>query len=189
MIPIVTGEIGAERLSVYDRSVLAEQPLYGARVKNTTGKHLPHGPVTVYDGGAHAGDARIETLPPRQERLITYGIDLEVLVHSEGAGDDQQQAVVGAKIVDGVLRLSRRHVSALKYVLKNGADTAKRVIVVHPAKPGRDLVEPKDPLEVAAAPQYDPELMDQAYVAGLYEYYGYAPYWGSEYGGPGYTRY
>lgn len=35
---------------------------------------------------------------------------------------------------------------------------------------------------VAAAPGYDPELVgDRNYHAGLYNYYGYAPFWGAGY--------
>jgi hypothetical protein len=35
---------------------------------------------------------------------------------------------------------------------------------------------------VAAAPGYDPDLVDdRPYHASLYDYYGYAPYWGAGY--------
>src|SRR5437899_767235 len=40
MLPIVTDDIVAERVSIYNQSVLAKHPLYGARIRNTTGKHL-----------------------------------------------------------------------------------------------------------------------------------------------------
>lgn len=34
--------------------------------------------------------------------------------------------------------------------------------------------------QIAEAPQYDPELVDEtAYYSDLYRYYGYAPYWGA----------
>ena len=34
------------------------------------------GPITVFDGTTYAGDARILDLQPKEERLITYAIDL-----------------------------------------------------------------------------------------------------------------
>ena len=37
MLPIVTDDIVAERVSIYNQSVLARNPLYGARIRNTTG--------------------------------------------------------------------------------------------------------------------------------------------------------
>src|SRR5213079_2900402 len=54
MIPIVTDAVEVERLSIYNQSVLPKNPLYGARLKNTTGKHLLQGPVTVLQGGSYA---------------------------------------------------------------------------------------------------------------------------------------
>ena len=41
MIPIVTDDIDAERLSIYNIGVLADHPLLGARVKNTTKNVMP----------------------------------------------------------------------------------------------------------------------------------------------------
>ena len=36
----------------------------GARIKNTTGKHLLQGPITVLEAGSYAGDAQIDALIP-----------------------------------------------------------------------------------------------------------------------------
>jgi len=60
-------------------------------VKNTTGKHLLQGPVTVLDGGSYAGDARIDDLPPGQERLISYGVDQQVLVQAKNNKQEEQR--------------------------------------------------------------------------------------------------
>src|SRR5204863_6554255 len=80
MIPIITDSIELERLSIYNASALRSNPLNGVLLKNTTGKHLLQGPVTVLDNGGYAGDARIDNLPPGQERMLSYGIDLDMLV-------------------------------------------------------------------------------------------------------------
>src|SRR5678809_858185 len=87
MIPIITDDVEIERLSIYNPTVMPRNPLNGARVKNTTGKHLLQGPVTVLDGPSYAGDARIDNVPPGQERLISYGVDLQVLVDGAKAED------------------------------------------------------------------------------------------------------
>jgi len=80
MLPIITDSIEVERLSIYNAAVLRTNPLNGVRLKNTTGKHLLQGPVTVLDKGGYSGDARIDNVPPGQERLLSYGIDLDVAV-------------------------------------------------------------------------------------------------------------
>src|SRR5208282_6906 len=48
MIPIVTDSVKVERLSIYNAAVLPRNPLNGARMTNTSGKHLLGGPLTVF---------------------------------------------------------------------------------------------------------------------------------------------
>ena len=134
MIPIVTDAVEAERLSIYNLSVLAKHPLNGARLKNTTGKHLLAGPVTVLEAGSYAGDASIDNLPPGQERLISYGIDLRVLV--DATKNRQEDAVLSGKVVKGVLTVSRRHVFTQEYLAENKGDKDKTLVVEHPRRGG-----------------------------------------------------
>ena len=49
MLPIITDHVEVEKLSIYNASVLPKNPLNGARVKNTTDKHLLQGPITVLE--------------------------------------------------------------------------------------------------------------------------------------------
>ena len=58
------------------RGVHAKFPLLGLKFKNTTGLHLMQGPITVFEDGSYAGDARILDLQPKEERLLSYAIDL-----------------------------------------------------------------------------------------------------------------
>src|SRR5204862_8136507 len=109
MIPIVTDDVEVERLSIYNPTVLPRNPLNGARVKNTTGKHLLQGPITVLDGSSYAGDARIDNLPPTQERMISYGVDLQMTV--DATKNKQETFLQTGKIVKGVLQLTRKYVA------------------------------------------------------------------------------
>jgi hypothetical protein len=145
MIPIVTDDIEAERLSIYNAGVLARNPLNGARLKNTTGKHLLAGPVTVLDGGTYAGDASIDNLPPGQERLISFGVDLQMLVDS--TKNTQTDAIQTGKIVKGVLVVTRKHVFSQDYVAENKSDHDKTLIIEHPLRQGWALVDTDKPIE------------------------------------------
>ena len=42
---------------------------------------------------------------------------------------------------------------------------------------------------VASAPRYAPELVDARFLTNIYDYYGYAPYWGAGYNYPPYPYY
>jgi hypothetical protein len=139
MIPVVTDAIDVERVSIYNQGVLANHPLNGALLKNTTGKHLLQGPVTVLDGNAYAGDARIDNLPPGQERLISYAIDLQVQINA--TNNRQDSTIQTGKIVKGVLQLTRKHVSGQDYLVENKGDHDKVVVIEHPLRQGWKLVD------------------------------------------------
>ncbi|MBI3328142.1 MAG: hypothetical protein HYZ81_15750, partial [Nitrospinae bacterium] len=145
MIPIVTDDIDAERVSIYNQRVLAKHPLNGARLKNTTGKHLLQGPITVLDANTYAGDGRIDNLPPGQERLLSYAIDLQVQV--DATKNRQESMLQTGKIVKGVLQLTRKHVFVQEYAADNKADTDKVVIIEHPFREGWKLVDSPKPIE------------------------------------------
>lgn len=145
MIPIITDEIEVERLSIYNQGVLARHPLNGALLKNTTDKHLLQGPVTVLDANAYAGDARIDNVPPGQQRLLSYGVDLQMVV--DATRNTSRSTIVAGSIVKGVLRLSRRHEFSQDYVAENKASTEKTLVIEHPVMQGWKLVEPEKPME------------------------------------------
>jgi hypothetical protein len=149
MIPIVTDSISLERVSIYNRDVLSSHPLNGVRLKNITGKHLLQGPVTVLANGNYAGDARIDNVPPGQERLLSYGVDLEMVsVPPKGSATD---AVVSAKIVKGVMHLVRKTVSSVEYGIENKSDRDKTLVIEHPVLFGWTLVDTRKPTETTPA--------------------------------------
>jgi hypothetical protein len=149
MIPIVTDNVDVTRVSIYNSSVLATNPLYGVRLKNTTGKSLLQGPVTVLEKGGYAGDAQIDNLPAGQERLLSYGVDLQMLVNS--SKNSQTSAVTTARIVKGLLYVDRKYVSQQEYLADNKSDKDKLLVVEHPVRQGWSLVDSPKPYETTAS--------------------------------------
>lgn len=145
MLPIITDPIEVEKLSIYNAAVLAKNPLNGARVKNTTDKHLLAGPITVLEAGTYAGDARIDNVPPGQERLLSYGIDLQMLVDS--TKNKNESALQTGKIVKGVLVITRKNLATQDYVAENKTDKEKTLIIEHPVRQGWKLVDTEKPIE------------------------------------------
>lgn len=145
MLPIVTDPIQAEKLSIYNQSVLATNPLLGARLKNTTGKYLLQGPVTVIAGGAYAGDGSLGDVPPGQERLISYGIDQEVVVHA--SDDTQRNELLTGKIVKGILQLTYKQTFSQDYTAEDKSEQPKTLLIEAPKHEGWTLLEPKKPIE------------------------------------------
>ena len=145
LLPIVTGDVDAWRVSIYNANVQAKFPLYGLRLKNTTGLHLMGGPITVYQADTYAGDATFEDLQPGEQRLISYAMDLGV--EGNRTEDQQRQEVLSMKIVNGNLSVSRKSQREVNYLfaIKDGKD--RKLVVEHPYIQGWDLVEPVKPDE------------------------------------------
>ncbi len=145
MLPIVNDSVEGEKLSIYNSQVHAKHPLNGLRLKNTTDLHLMQGPITVYDDGTYAGDAKIQDLPPKSERLITYAMDLDTEVAPSAGGGPTQ--LVGVKLVRGVLYTTRRFQREQNYTVKNSGKKAKKVLIEYPIESIWTLDEPKAPAE------------------------------------------
>jgi hypothetical protein len=141
MLPIVNTEVKGEKFSIYNAAVHAVHPLNGYRLENATGLSLMQGPITVFDGGTYAGDARIRDLKPGETRLISYALDLGTEVRVERPGGDEM--ITAAKVVKGVMFLTRKFQRTTKYTIKNAGDREKAVLVEHPRDAAWKRIEPK----------------------------------------------
>ncbi len=145
LLPIVNASLEAEKLSIYNESVQRKFPLNGLRLKNTSGLHLMQGPITVFDGGTYAGDARIEDLQPKEERLLSYALDLKIEVDpSEQTGTNE---IVSIQIRKGVIAIKHRLLQTKIYKLRIKASEKRTVLIEHPVRPEWKLIEPPKPVE------------------------------------------
>jgi hypothetical protein len=140
MLPLVAGEIAAERASIYSALSIAKHPMLGARLTNSSGLRLPAGPIAVFDGGVYAGDALLDFFPEKDSRLIVFGEDLGVTTDVSASSS---QETVGVSIAKGVMTFSRRVTTSKSYAFKNGTADAKKIVVEHPIAQGAELFEPK----------------------------------------------
>ena len=145
MLPIVNGSVQGKKVSIYNPTVHAKHPLNGLRLTNSTGLHLMQGPITVFDDGAYAGDARIEDLPPGSERLISYALDLDTEVAIEKK--DHPEQLVSVRIVKGVLHTSHKFTRSQKYTVKNSSQQTRNVLIEYPHDASWTLVKPAKPTD------------------------------------------
>ncbi|MBF0625224.1 MAG: hypothetical protein HQL82_10505 [Magnetococcales bacterium] len=134
MIPIVAEPIAARPVGIFNATVLADHPLSGVWLENTTANHLPAGPVSLFERGGYAGDARLDELPPHQKRLLSFAVDLAVLVRCE-AGPGVSQLTTG-RLVKGVLELSHKHRRVRTCTVDNSDDRPRTLVVEHPNEAG-----------------------------------------------------
>jgi hypothetical protein len=145
LFPILAKGVEGGRVSIYNEATQAKHPLLGLRFKNTTGLHLMQGPVTVYEGGTYAGDARLLDLQPGEQRLISYAIDLGTEV--EPRAERPSERLVAVRIAKGVLYATTTVRHAKTYVAKNRSPHDRVLLVEHPIRPGLTLVSRQKPSE------------------------------------------
>jgi hypothetical protein len=145
LLPIIGQSLQGQKVSLYNQHVNAKHPLNGYRLKNTSALHLMQGPITLFDNGTYAGDARIEDLPPGQDRLISYALDLKTEVEPTFDGGTQELATVSLK--KGTMLISRRAVEDRTYLVKNRDTKAKTILIEHPYRADWKLAEPKESTE------------------------------------------
>jgi hypothetical protein len=141
MIPIIAGDIEGEKLSLYNADNDPRFPLNAFRLKNNTALHLKAGPVTVFDEGVYAGDARMEDIPPGDTRLVTYAVDLTVEGERQNTGYASNE--ISLSIRRGVLIITRRERTETEYTLKNKDAKPRTVLVEHPFNAEYKLVQPE----------------------------------------------
>jgi hypothetical protein len=145
MLPIVNQNVEAAKVSIYNPATHAKFPLNGLELKNTTGLNLMQGPVTVFDGGTYAGDAKLPDLKPDEKRLVAYALDLstEVLVKAQ----PHPEELMSLRIAKGTLWHRHKYVDAREYQVKNKDDKDRVVVLEQPFSEDWKLVEPKEPYE------------------------------------------
>lgn len=145
MLPIVSQNVEGQKVSIYNPAVQAKHPLNGFRLKNSTALHLMQGPLTVFDGGAYAGDARMEDLAAGQDRLISYALDIKTEVEPQnGAG---RQELMMVKIRKGTLLATSKATEEKTYGIRNRDQKKKTVLIEHPYRSDWQMVEPKESAE------------------------------------------
>jgi hypothetical protein len=145
MLAIVNQGAESKRVSIYNQAVQAKFPLLGLKFKNLTDQPLMQGPITVYDDGSYAGDARLPDLQPKEERLIAYAIDTGSEVKTEDKVLPQQ--LIALKAVKGVVHATHKLRETRTYSAKNRSPQERVLIIEHPFREGWKLIEPEKPLE------------------------------------------
>jgi hypothetical protein len=148
MVPIVTQHVEGEKVSIFDPASAPQHALHGFRLRNSTPLHLAGGPITIFQDGAYAGDAQIGNLQPKEDRLLSYAVDLDLVVGQESPRFSQSTMTFTAR--SGVLTITRKQQRVHTYTFRNKSAQAKTVLVQQALEPEFKLVEPEKPEERTA---------------------------------------
>ncbi len=131
MLPFLQQKVGWRKLLIYsDRSL--QSPMNAAEITNNTGKTLDGGPITVYEGGAYAGEALVETFKANDKRLISYGVDLGTRITT--AIDSTRDITREIRAVRGVVTTKYAVQETLNFTIRNVDAREKTLIIEHPIR-------------------------------------------------------
>ena len=155
MLPFLQQKLSARKLLIYADTSSAH-PRNAAEITNSTGKALDGGPVTVFDEGAYAGEALVETLKAGDKRLISYGVDLGTRLTTQFDSDAARVRQVHLR--RGVLTATSAIRETRTYTIRNVDQKPKVLIIEHPARPGYKLLNQKPAETTANAWRFEVKL-------------------------------
>jgi len=141
LLPIVNQDVEGTKVSIYNQNVHAKFPLLGLKFKNSTPLHLMQGPITVFENNSYAGDARILDLQPKEERLISYAIDLGTEV--EPVVHNPQDRITKIKVNKGIVHATHLVRQEKTYNVKNRSEHDRMLLIEHPYRAEFKLVTPE----------------------------------------------
>lgn len=155
MLPFLQQKVDARKLLIYsDPSSI--HPLDAAEIRNATGKTLDGGPITVYDAGAYAGEALMETVKTGDRRLISYGVDLGTRITTQFDTRADQVREIHAR--RGVLTTRSASLETLTYTIHNVDPKPKTLIIEHPARPEYNLLDRQPSEKTSHAYRFEVKL-------------------------------
>jgi Domain of unknown function (DUF4139) len=149
LVPILTTEVDAERVSVWSRGIGSGRPLRGVWLTNSSALTLDGGSFSVIDANAFAGEGLVESVKPGEKRLVSYGSDLAVLV--KAAPGDASGRVTKVVVRDGLMIASQEDRATVKYTARNEDAAARTLVIEHPLRSGWSVGTDPAPAETSVA--------------------------------------
>lgn len=153
MLPFFRERVEARRLYIYDADNGSQHPLRAAEITNSAGATLDGGAITVYDAGAYAGEALVETIKAGDERLISYAVDLGTRITTAFDSSSKLQSEFHFRRGVITTKTARREVKT--FTIRNVDPTAKTIIVEHPVRSGFELLTAKPTEKTADAYRFE----------------------------------
>ncbi len=160
MLPFFRERVEARRLYIYDAENSSQHPLRAAEITNSAGATLDGGAITVYDAGAYAGEALVETIKAGDKRLISYAVDLGTRITT--AFDSSSKLQREFHFRRGVLTTKTAQREVKTFTIRNIDATAKKIILEHPVRPQYTLLSDKPAETTASAYRFEADVTPDA---------------------------
>ncbi len=160
MLPFFRERVNARRLYIYDAENSSQHPLRAAEITNSAGATLDGGAITIYDAGAYAGEALVETIKAGDKRLISYAVDLGTRITT--AFDSSSKLQREFHFRRGVLTTKTAQREVKTFTIRNVDPTAKKIILEHPVRQQYTLLSDKPAETTASAYRFEVDVTPDA---------------------------
>lgn len=143
LVPILQVRLDAEKVSVWNPA--ESRALRALWVENTSDLTLDGGSFNVLEDDAFAGEGLMDPIKPGEKRLLSYAVDLGLLVDAKQKED--QQRVMRIAITHGAMIQSTEERQERAYTIRNWDSSPRTVIIEHPARAGWKLADGEQPAE------------------------------------------
>lgn len=151
MLPILSSSIEGRRVSLLMSGDV--HPMRGVELRNSSGLQLMPGPISVYDGTAYAGDARIDFVSAGDDRFLSYAVDLEVRAEERRRDVNRIRTV---RIVNGQVEMTYGREMRTAWTVANADPEEDRTIVIDmPVATGWEVVQPEPSERIAGGYRFE----------------------------------
>jgi hypothetical protein len=148
LVPIVSSEVGVEKVSLWREEDAGPRPLRALWITNNSGLTLDGGSFMVIEGEAFAGEGLMDAMKPAEHRLISYALDLGVIVAKQDHSSPGR--VTRVTIARGIVTHHSEERRRLTFTARNEDAAARDIIIEHPGAAGWQLVSGPKPEETTA---------------------------------------
>ena len=137
LIPIIQANMDGERAAIYNEAVRRDRPFSGLLLKNLSDLTFEAGSLTVIDGNAYAGEALMDRLKGKEQRLISFALDLGTNIRVRNLQDREPAKII--KVVNGVFQVHYYQTSEKIYQITNQTGRPKVLYIEYPVVDGWTL--------------------------------------------------
>jgi hypothetical protein len=149
LVPILSGEVEADKVSLWNVSANSPRPLRAVWITNATGLTLDGGSFSVIEGQAFAGEGLMEPLKPGERRLLSYAADLGVYVDSKG--ENVPTKTTRVQVARGLIVQQTEERQKRTYTARNEDTEPRALVIEHPVRPGWTIGGNLTPAETTPA--------------------------------------
>jgi hypothetical protein len=132
LVPIVQARVDAEKVTLWSPS--EGRPVRALWLTNSSGLTLDGGSFNVLESNTFAGEGLTDPIKPGEKRLLSYAVDLGVLIDANG--DTERQRVARAWIAHGILSQTTEVRERRTYTVRNEDVLSREVVIEHPVRAG-----------------------------------------------------